>query len=308
MTMPAKSLVALLVVLSVALPTSHVARALQGQRATAPDAYVREVEAWRTLREAELRANDGWLTLVGLHWLREGTNRVGGSPAADVPLPVGSAAPTVGTIMFAGGIARFEPEPGVDVRINGARARTQVLRPQPGKYDVVTTGSVTFFVIKRGERYGVRVRDQKSAVRRTFPGLHWYPVSADYRVKARFAPHPEPTSVMIANVLGTIEAWPTPGRVSFTLGGRQHTLTPVLEGPDAKALFFIFRDGTSGSGTYPGGRFLYAQMPVNGEVVLDFNKAHSPPCAFTPFATCPLPPKENALAIRIEAGELDPHR
>ena len=278
------------------------------QRAPTLDAYARTVEAWRAQREAELKADDGWLTLVGLHWLKEGVNRVGGSPTADVPLPQGSVPPAVGTITFAGGVARFEPEPGVDVHINNAPAHSQVLRPQPGTFDVVTTGSVTFFVIRRGDRHGVRVRDQRSAARRAFAGLNWYPVREEYRVKARFIPHPKPTSIMIANVLGTLEPWPTPGRVLFTLGGHEFTLTPVLDGPDAKELFFIFRDGTTGSGTYPGGRFLYAAMPVNGEVVLDFNRAHSPPCAFTPFATCPLPPKENAIPIRIEAGELDPHR
>jgi uncharacterized protein len=109
-------------------------------------------------------------------------------------------------------------------------------------------------------------------------------------------------------VLGAVEPWPTPGKVVFSLKGREFTLHPVLDGPDAKELFFIFRDGTTGSDTYGGGRFLYAPMPVNGELVLDFNKAESPPCAFTAFATCPLPPKENALPIRIEAGELNPHR
>jgi uncharacterized protein (DUF1684 family) len=270
--------------------------------------YRRSIEAWRAEREAKLKADDGWLTLVGLHWLRTGPNQVGGSPTVDVPLPAGSAPHAVGTIAFAGGVARFTPEPGVDVRINGAPARPQVLRPQPGDYDVVTTGSVTFFVIKRGDRYGVRVRDANSAERRGFEGLRWYPVREDYRVKARFIPHENPASIMIANVLGAVEPWPTPGEVVFTLGGREFTLHPVLDGPDANELFFIFRDGTTGSETYPGGRFLYAPMPKNGEVVLDFNKAESPPCAFTAFATCPLPPRENALPIRIEAGELNPHR
>jgi uncharacterized protein (DUF1684 family) len=142
----------------------------------------------------------------------------------------------------------------------------------------------------------------------TLVGLHWYPIREDYRVKARVVPHPKPTTIMIANVLGVVEPWPTPGKAVFTLAGREFTLHAVLDGPEAKELSFIFRDGTTGSDTYPGGRFLYAAMPENGEVLLDFNKAHSPPCAFTAFATCPLPPKENALPVRIEAGELNPHR
>ena len=272
------------------------------------EAYTRSIDDWRAQREAALRAGDGWLTLVGLHWLREGPNTVGGRPTADVPLPVGSAPADVGTIELTGGVARFKPAPAGGIRINGAPARPQPLRPQPGDYDLVTTGSVTFFVIKRGDRYGVRVRDADSPARRDFAGLHWYPVRESYRVTATFVPHASPTSIMIANVLGAVEPWPTPGKVVFTLGGREFTLHPVLDGADARELFFIFRDATSGSDTYGGGRFLYAEMPKDGRVVLDFNKAESPPCAFTPFATCPLPPKENALPIRIEAGEMNPHR
>jgi uncharacterized protein (DUF1684 family) len=276
------------------------------QRPAGFDEYVRAVEAWRAHLEADLRAGDGWLTLVGLHWLQEGANRVGNDPTAEVPLPRGSR--EVGTIYFTPGTARFAPAPGAEVRINGRPAHAQILRPQPGEYDTVSSGGVTFFVIRRGEKYGVRVRDESSASRRAFTGLRWYPIREDYRVKARFVPHPKPASIMIANVLGVVEPWPTPGKVVFTLAEREFTLHPVLDGPEAKELFFIFRDGTTGSDTYAGGRFLYAAMPENGEVLLDFNKAHSPPCAFTAFATCPLPPKENALPIRVEAGELNPHR
>jgi hypothetical protein len=270
--------------------------------------YRRSIETWRAEREAKLKADDGWLTLVGLFWLEEGVNRVGATPEAEVALVKGSAPAAIGTITLRGTVARFEPAPGADVRINGKPAAAQTLRPQPGDYDVVTTGSVTMFVVKRGDRYGVRVRDSNSAQRREFSGLRWFPIREDLRVTARFIPHPTPTSIMIANVLGAAEPWPTPGKVVFRLNGRELTLHPVLDGPGANELFFIFRDGTTGSATYPGGRFLYAPMPTNGIVELDFNKAESPPCAFTAFATCPLPPKENALPVRIEAGELDPHR
>jgi uncharacterized protein len=155
------------------------------RQSQSPDDYRRAVAAWRVEREATLRADDGWLTLVGLHWLREGANSVGCAPGADVPLPEGSGAASVGTIVFAGGVARFEPAPGSGVRINGAPARPQVLLPQPGDADMVTAGSVTFFVIKRGERVGVRVRDANSPGRRAFAGLRWYPIRAEYRVTAR---------------------------------------------------------------------------------------------------------------------------
>jgi hypothetical protein len=307
MPRPSRLLIAATVLLALGSSPAVRSSAEPGQGPPS-DAHVRAVTAWRAEHEARLKAADGWLTLVGLHWLREGANSVGGRPTADVPLTAASAAPDVGTIVYSAGVVRFEPAAGADVRINGARARAQVLRPQPGDYDTVMTGSVTFFVVKRGDRYGVRVRDANSEGRRTFTGLRWYPIRGQYRVTAKFVPHAAPTSIMIANVLGAVEPWPTPGRVVFTLNGRELTLHPVLDGPDAKELFFIFRDATTGSETYGGGRFLYAPMPRNGEVELDFNKAESPPCAFTPFATCPLPPKENALPIRIEAGEQNPHR
>jgi hypothetical protein len=303
-TLPLRLLLALLLPFAVS-PLAMAQATPPGQNARA---YRQAVESWRADHEASLRADDGWLTLVGLHWLRNGENRVGGLPTADVPLPQGSAPADVGRILFSGGVARFEPHPGVDVRVKGLPATSMVLRAQPGDYDVVEVSTVRFFVIKRGDRYGVRVRDLKNPARQTFSGLRWFPIREEYRVTARFIPHAEPTSIMIANVLGSADPWPTPGKVVFTLNGRELTLHPVLDGPDAKELFFIFRDGTTGSDTYPGGRFLYAAMPRNGEVVLDFNKAESPPCAFTAFATCPLPPKENALPIRVEAGELNPHR
>jgi uncharacterized protein len=270
--------------------------------------YARSVEAWRTAREAELRADDGWLTLVGLYWLHDGANTMGGGDANAVPLPATSAPPRVGVLELKAGLVRLVPEPGVALRVNGKPAASQSLAPQPGNYDVLTIGSLTFFVIKRGDRFGVRVRDRESPARKEFAGLHWFPIQEHYRIRARFVAHEKPTSMMIANVLGGIEPWPSPGYAVFTLGGKEYRLHAVLDGADAKELFFVFRDLTTGKETYGGGRFLYADMPADGAVVLDFNKAHSPPCAFTPFATCPLPPKENHLAVRIEAGELDPHR
>jgi uncharacterized protein len=270
--------------------------------------YVRGIETWRTAREAELRADDGWLTLVGLFWLTEGRNTIGGAATNAVPLPATSAPPRLGVLELRAGVVRLTPEPGTALRINGKPAAAQALRPQPGDYDVLTMGSLTFFVIKRGERFGVRVKDRESPARREFAGLRWFPIREDRRVRARFIAHATPTTIPIANVLGNIDPWPSPGYAVFNLDGRECRLTAVLDGADAKELFFVFRDLTTGTETYPGGRFLYAEMPVNGEVFLDFNKAHSPPCAFTPFATCPLPPKENHLVVRIEAGELNPHR
>ncbi len=283
-----------------AVPSSPAAQTTQG--------YSAGIEAWRASREAELRTDDGWLTLVGLFWLQEGPNTLGGGDANAVPLPATSAPPRLGVLHLTAGVVRLTPEPGTALRINGKPAAAQTLEPQPGRYDVLTIGSLSFFVVKRGDRFGIRIRDRESPARREFAGLRWFPIREPYRIRARFVAHAAPTSLMIANVLGSIEPWPSPGYAVFTLDGREHRLHAVLDGADAKELFFVFRDLTTGQETYPGGRFLYADMPARGEVVLDFNKAHSPPCAFTPFATCPLPPRENHLAVRVEAGELNPHR
>ncbi|MEI6668649.1 MAG: DUF1684 domain-containing protein [Acidobacteriota bacterium] len=269
--------------------------------------YAREIGQWRTSREAALRTDDGWLTLVGLFWLQEGTNCAGADAACRVALAAGSAPARIGEFVYAAGVVTFKPAAGVDVRINGKPAAVKVLRAQPGSYDTITVNTVSMFVVTRGERCGVRVRDTNSQARLDFKGVQWFPIAPAYRVTARFVSHPKPTSIMIANVLGDVIAWPNPGYAEFTLGGASYRLQAVLDGPDATQLFFIFRDLTTGKDTYPGGRFLYADFPRQGQVVLDFNKAHSPPCAFTPYATCPLPPKENALTVRIEAGELNPH-
>jgi hypothetical protein len=275
--------------------------------AQATSSYADGIEAWRAAREAELRTDEGWLTLVGLSWLDQGRNTVGSAPDSAVRLPA-TAPATVGTIVFNGAEAHFSPAPGSGVLINGQPASAVRLRPQPGQYDTLSVGTISFFVIQRGTRFGVRIRDTASPARRDFHGLVWFPIAESYRVRARFVPHPTPVTMSIPNVLGEVTPWSSPGYVVFTLGGRELRLHPVLEGENARELFFIIRDATTGKDTYPGGRFLYADVPRDGEVVLDFNKAISPPCAFTAFATCPLPPKENALPVRIEAGEKDPHK
>jgi uncharacterized protein len=260
------------------------------------------LERWRADHEAALRADDGWLTVVGLAWLKEGENRAGSGPDSDVRLPAG--APTsLGVFRLATGAVTFEPAAGVDAATNNRPGAAGVIRPD---LDRVTSGSLTLLVIKRGDRLGVRIKDSQSAARRQFGGETWYPGGNAWRVTARFEPYDPPKLVPILNVLGQVEAQPSPGALVFSVAGRRFRLDPLDQGGQ---LFIIFKDLTSGVTTYPAGRFLYAQQPVNGQVVLDFNKAENPPCAFTAFATCPLPPKQNHLPIRIEAGETySPHQ
>jgi uncharacterized protein (DUF1684 family) len=264
--------------------------------------YQAEIEQWRRGREAALRADDGWLTVVGLFWLTEGKNSVGTDPASAIVLPPGSAPGIVGEFDFSNGAATFHAAPGVKVTINDHPPTTATLRPDTdGMPDLVRINDLTLMVLQRGSRYGIRLKDGNSEMRRTFAGLKYFSVKDGYRVTAKFHPYNPPKAIPIPNILGDTEEEQSPGYVRFTVNGQMCRLDAIREG---ESLFFIFKDKTSGRETYPAGRFLYTDLPKNGEVILDLNKAYNPPCAFTPFATCPLPPQQNVLSVRIEAGEL----
>lgn len=271
-------------------------------------AYRASIEQWRQQREAKLKADDGWLTLAGLFWLKEGENHFGTDPSNDIILPAGTAAPHAGVFDFHHGQTAVRiQEPGAAV-LNGRPVSTGLLKPdQPGPPDTLAIGSLTLYVIQRGARYGIRVKDKNSKTRKEFAGLRYFPINESYRIVARFIPYEPPKVLAIPNILGDVEQDRSPGFAAFNLEGRQYRLDAVLD-DDGKSLFFIFRDLTSGKETYPAGRFLDAEPPKDGKVVLDFNKAYNPPCAFTPYATCPLPPPQNRLPVRIAAGELNYHR
>jgi uncharacterized protein (DUF1684 family) len=266
--------------------------------------YEAEIQSWRATREARLKADGGWLTVAGLFWLKEGENRFGSDKGNEIILPA-SAPAQAGVFTFHAGEARFQLAPGVSATLSGKPALGGILRPDTAKEeDILKIGTLTMQVIERGGRYGVRLKDMQSAQRKAFGGLHWFPVKEAYRVTARFVS--APTIIQVPNILGQVSDMPRPGYLVFTLNGHEVRLDPVIEEPGSNELFIIFRDETAPKETYGAGRFLYADMPKDGQVVLDFNKAYSPPCAFTPFATCPLPPKQNRLTVRIEAGELNP--
>ena len=271
----------------------------------ADEAYRGELRKWRDAREARLRADGGWLTVVGLFWLKEGRTSFGTDATCDIVLPAGSAPALAGSFALADGRVSVTLEPGVAGTI-GPRAvtgRTELRSDTSGGPDVLALGRLSLHVIERGGRLGIRLKDRESPLRAAFTGLAWFPIAERYRVVARFVPYDPPKALKVQNVLGDITPMPSPGRVEFTLDGKALHLDGVLEEPDAQELFFIFRDQTSGEETYGAGRFLYAELPKGGKLILDFNKAYSPPCAFTPYATCPLPPFQNRLPVRIEAGE-----
>jgi len=264
--------------------------ALAGLALFAASHYESEIAEWRRQREDALKRDGGWLTVAGLFWLHEGPNRFGKDPGNDIVLPDGPAQAGV-----------FElHENKVTVKMDG-----QTRELWPDSADVAKAGRLSLFVIRRSGKYGIRLKDPDSQYRRDFHGIEYYPAMEEYRVTAKFVA--QPTKIPILNILGQTEPMESPGYVVFHLNGQELRLRAVLEEAAAKQLFFIFRDQTSGKETYAAGRFLYSDLPdtldKGGQVVLDFNKAYNPPCAFTPYATCPLPPPENRLAVKVEAGE-----
>jgi uncharacterized protein (DUF1684 family) len=261
-----------------------------------------EVKAYRQERETSLRAEEGWLSLAGLFFLKPGANTFGSAPTNDIRFPEQAPA-RAGVFVLSGDVVVLEPDKDAKIEVGGAPLTSQrEMKPDTSEaHDVATMGRFTFRVIKRGDRYAIRLWDRESPARTSFKGRVWYPVNPAYRVVARFVPSDPPKKIAITDILGQVSEMDSPGYVTFTLGGRELRLEPVLEDPGE--LFFMFRDETSAKTTYGSGRFLYSSLPKDGTVVLDFNKAVSPPCSFTKFATCPLPPKQNRLPIAIEAGE-----
>lgn len=273
--------------------------------APAPVPYQQELETWRAGRLERLRKADGWLTLIGLHYLQPGENAVGRGAGNAIVLAAG---PERFGIVRLGDDRKvtFSPAAGADVLVDGKKVESAELKlaADPAPATLVTSGTVTFFVLERGGRLALRVRDSASERRTKFPGLTYFPTDPKWRVEARWKPFHPPREVSITNIAGQSSTEKIPGAAVFEREGKTIELLPMREGPDAP-LFFVISDATSGSETYSAARFLYADMPAAGSdrVVLDFNKAYNPPCAFTPFATCPLPPKENQLTIPVRAGE-----
>jgi len=267
-------------------------------------AYREEIGKWRANYEENLKRDNSWLTLAGLFWLKEGDNRFGAGSENDFVFPEGSAPESAGTFVFHDGKTRVRLKPGAQALLNGRPILSETaLKPDSsGEPDRMTLGHLSMIVIHRGSRYAIRLWDNGSTVRRDFRGSRWFPLAESYRIAAKFTSYRQPRMIPILNILGDTEPSPSPGYAEFELNGKPCRLEPLLEGDH---LFFIFKDATSGKQTYPAGRFLYTAMPKGGKVILDFNQSENPPCAFTAYATCPLPPRQNHLPVAIEAGELN---
>lgn len=266
--------------------------------------YEQELEQWKAKRLESLKSEDGWLSLIGLFWLKEGENRFGSDPAGEIVLPEGKAPAHAGTLRLAGGRVTLEAKPGSGIKSGGRDVSTLELRSDEGGAPTpLEMGSLSFHVVKRGGRLGLRVRDRENPARAEFKGTEYYPADRKWVVSARFEPYEPPKKVPILNVLEMETEETAPGVLAFEAGGREYRLLALREQGNEQ-FFIIFADQTSGRETYGAGRYLYADPPgADGRVTLDFNRAYSPPCAFTRYATCPLPPAENRLALRVEAGE-----
>lgn len=269
-------------------------------------AYLAEVEAWHAQRLEKLRSNTGWLTLVGLHLLGQGENSLGAAADNDVVMTEGAPA-HLGVVRIVGARARFAAATRADVhRFVGGVAEAalftggELKTDAEGAPDMLACGTLVFYVIQRGEKFFLRVKDTEAETLRHFVGIERYRTRADWRVEARL--EGEPGTVRVTNVLGQAASEASPGVLVFQLAGRDCSLRPT--GKPGEDMFVVFGDKTNGHGTYPGGRFLVVAPPdEDGRVFLDFNLAYNPPCVFSPFATCPLPAAENILPVAVTAGE-----
>jgi uncharacterized protein len=271
-----------------------------------PAEYRAEIEKYRKDRLVELTAPNGWLAVQGLFWLHDGTNTAGSDPASEVRLPP-RAPKRLGVFTLKDRAVTFTADPAASVTAAGKPLTSFTFDPRAGEDSAITFAGLTLFMIRRGDRVGLRMLDPDGPARKNFPGLKYFPLNPAYRFRATFVPYPALKKVPVPNVLGQLVSMDSPGYVEFTLKGKKYRLEPVYETPAHSDLFFIFKDLTSRAESYEAGRFLHTPLPVNGFVDLDFNRAYNPPCAFTDFATCPLPIKENQLQVRIPAGELKYH-
>lgn len=274
-------------------------------RAEVPAGYEKALEAERAARVQRLTRADGWLTLIGLHFLQPGANAVGTAANNSIVLAKGPA--HLGTVTLAAdGKVSLTVNPAVAdaVRVDGREVLSAplLLGDEGQKSTLVTWETVSFFLIERGGKKALRVKDSASERRTHFLGIDYFPIDPSWRVEARWENFEQPREVKIQNILGQVETALVPGQAVFEREGKTFRLLPLVEGAD-EPLMFVISDATSGDETYGAARFVYADPPRDGKIVLDFNGATNPPCAFTPFATCPLPPKENRLPIPVRAGE-----
>ncbi len=273
------------------------------QKPEADPNYVKEISEWDSKRVSRLKADDGWLNLIGRFWLKPGENTFGTSKDNDIVIESSKLPEHIGSFLFIDTIVTFKANDGINVLYNNNPVK-EIIMVDDQKKDmtVLQIGSIKFNLIIRDTLYGIRARDLNSELVKNFNGIERFPIDQSWDIKAKFEAYIPPKEIMVPNVLGQIDKENSPGAVVFDRDGKTYRIDAVDEGGDK--LFLIFADQTSGDETYGGGRFMYVNKPDStGIINLDFNKAYNPPCVFTKYATCPLPPLQNYLKLRIEAGE-----
>ncbi len=263
------------------------------------------VEAWRAQRLASLTSETGWLTPIALYWLKEGRNSFGRAPSVAFSLDDAALAPDTGEFVLTGGHVRYVAHGTQTMTYLGKPVSSLELVSDLEEHPTeLIAGSLHFLLIDRAGHLGIRVRDSVSPNRLQFKGLQYFPFKADWHLQARFEPYVPERHIPIVNILGMTEEMTSPGAIVFEREGRTWRLDAIQEAPGDQELFVMFSDATSGRQTYGSGRFLYVPLPKADRIDVDFNEAFNPPCAFTDFATCPLPPLQNQLAVTVDAGEL----
>lgn len=268
-------------------------------------AYENEINAWHANRVAtQLVGDNGWLNLAGLYWLKEGFNTFGSDPANDVVFSEGKMVPNAGTFVVQQGKVTMEVNEGVEIMKDSIRVNHEVIHiPDSSFYPVMSYGTLEWLVIDRSGKLGVRVRDLESEAVKNFTGVERYPIDPKWRVEAAFEKYEPIKHIPITNIIGQTYQSPCPGALVFTIDGVEYRLDAIDDGTEGE-YYILFGDKTNETETYPSGRYMYVKYPDgDGKVIVDFNKSYNPPCAFTEFATCPLPPKQNGLDLTITAGE-----
>ena len=275
----------------------------QSEQKQVDSAYIAEINEWHKGRIERLTQPDGWLSLAGLFWLKEGSQTIGAAPSNDIVFPEKAPA-EIGVITLTDGELHIKILPGIDVKYENMPVQEMRLQSDAdGKPTKLESGSLNWYIIKRGEKYAIRLKDSQHQNIANFTEIERFPVDDKWRVTARLIPYDPPKSIEIPNILGTIDTTQCIGTLEFQIDGKAYRIDPVGDMDDDE-WFLIFGDKTNGEITYGAGRFLYVPRPdENGETVIDFNKSYCPPCAFTEFATCPLPPTQNQLDLAITAGE-----
>jgi uncharacterized protein len=267
----------------------------------ADPAYLNEIEMWHSKRIENLKRENGWLNLVGLYWLKQGENKFGSSQDNDVIFPKNAPA-HIGIFTLKDSTITINVLPGVKVLSDSHEVSKMEMRNDlSGNPTTLNWGSLRWLIIQRGKKFGIRLRDLDAPLLKEFAGIERFPVNKDWHIEAKFIPYNSAKKILVPNILGNVDEEVVSGKLVFKFKDKKFSLDPIDSG---EKLFIIFADETNGKLTYGAGRFLYAdRQDSTGKVILDFNKAYNPPCAFTKYATCPLPPIQNRLGVKITAGE-----